>query len=278
MKKTLDKILIGISITALLVACDQNHASLDKKAQSSLPKEKTEPSAVKESASHTKQDKLIKEALAKQLSNGISALYDNSFDIVGHKFSRTDLDASIPILNNALSDYRKPNNEQFLKKIKEIFGRTIDFNSNSKYLYINFNDPKDREFKYHRNDNSIEIRPYSVFVVKRHNFISQLYGIPEILDYQKHYPQIAQTENKMQIDRKDDDGSSLTIYRWLDDESIDREKNIKTLIARNKYLFNNDKSQLPWLLDNDEEFMVALIKIYNYSKDTEHRQWYKDKH
>ena len=39
------------------------------------------------------------------------------------------------------------------------------------------------------------------------------------------------------------------------------------LIHRNKYLFNNDKASLAWLLNNDKPFLSMLLEKYGYDKE-----------
>lgn len=219
----------------------------------------------------------LKIGLYNQIKSGQSALYENSFDIETYLFKSSDLELTIPILMFELkkSGYIRPSKEDFKSKVREIFGRTIDYKIQSKYLYVNFNDFKDRKIKYYRNDNSIEIHPFSIFVFKEQMFISQLYALPEIFNYKEKYPEILEFEKKMETNKLNKLGESIFIYRWMDDEELDFQKNLKILVARNKYLFNNDLSQLDYLLENDSDFMEALIRTYNYCNDRKHKIWYE---
>jgi len=43
----------------------------------------------------------------------------------------------------------------------------------------------------------------------------------------------------------------------------------QSLISRNKYLFNNSKADLAWMLFNDKEFLKSLLINFNYDKEAE---------
>ncbi len=45
------------------------------------------------------------------------------------------------------------------------------------------------------------------------------------------------------------------------------------MISRNKYLFNDDKSQFSWLINNDENFMRSLVTTYGYTEDKKLLEW-----
>jgi hypothetical protein len=58
---------------------------------------------------------------------------------------------------------------------------------------------------------------------------------------------------------------SCYFFFWKDDKELNIEHNFKSIIARNKYLFNNDTTQLNWLRLNDDLFLKQLFEIYKYS-------------
>ncbi len=211
-----------------------------------------------------KNDSIFREILWKQLSNGESALYDKSFDIETYKFSKEDFECLIPYLNGVLKDegFKNPSKEEFANKVKSLFNRTIDYGTSLKYLYINMGNPADRSPKYFRSENSIVIHPLGIFVSKEYCFITQLYAIPEILDYKNEFYNLYQKECQVSVNLTDADGSELLLYLWKDNMDIDVTNNLKTFVARNKYIFNNDSTQLDWLLEHDAVFMNLLIKNY----------------
>lgn len=265
MNKLLKQIISITLVTFVLLSCKNKNNNSDKIDKSFDKKKDTNI------INKVKNNDTLEKILEEQIKSGKSALYNNSFDITTYKFGPKDLEITIPLLSRY---YKGLDNKKFGEKINEIFGRTINFNSNSKYLYINFDNKEDRKYKFYRNDNSIEVRPYSIFAIKGKNFITQLYAIPEILNYKDKYPKIAEYENKMRLNRKDSSGVPIKIFRWKDDKNISIQNNLKTFIARNKYLFDDDKSQLDWLLENDEEFMEVLISTFSYYKDKKHKNWY----
>ncbi|PKQ63819.1 hypothetical protein BZG02_07280 [Labilibaculum filiforme] len=223
-----------------------------------------------------RKNEILKQKLWEQLQNGESALYDNAFDIETYKYTKDDYECLISYLKETLKEegYNTPSKEVFAQKVRKIFGRTIDYSTCLKYLYVNMDNPKDRKHKYFRSDNSIEIHPLGIFVNKEYCFITQLYAIPEIIDYKKEFPEIYQRECKLKINQKDKNSESLKLSLWKDNKGITVGDNLKTFIARNRYLLNNDTTQLVWLLKHDELFMEALIKTYGYYENKKHVDWY----
>lgn len=211
---------------------------------------------------------VLKKILWEQVRKGESALYDKSFDIETYKYSQNDFECLIPYLVEILKEqgYKQPSKKVFAKRIKEVFGRIIDYSTNSKYLYVNMDNAKDRNHKYYRSDNSIEIHPLGIFVLKEFCFVTQLYSIPEVIDYEAVYPGMYQKECQIEVNQRDKNGDELLLYLWKDDKEINISDNIRIFVARNKYLFNNDSTQLEWLLKKDEIFMKSLIKTFEYSE------------
>lgn len=208
----------------------------------------------------------LKETLWRQLKQGESALYDKAFDIETYKYSKDDLDCLIPYLAMVLkaNGFYPPTKEAFAHRIEELFNRKIDYSTNLKYLYVNMDNPQDRKHKFYRSDNSIEIRPLGLFVVKDYCFITQLYAIPEVVNYQLVFPEIYNMESEITTCQIDKSGNELLLYLWKDSELVDVERSLKVFVARNKLLLNNDTTVLEWLLKNDELFMESLKNTYGY--------------
>ena len=148
------------------------------------------------------QEMNIENVLKLQLLAGKSALFDETADGETYIFEEKDLEVTIPLLKSILKDsgFKFLSNELFIKKIKSIFGRTIDMSLTSKYLYITSWDKCNKELVFFTNENTVQINPTSYYVIKGDNFISELYAIPQILNYQKEYPKIANLENEINID------------------------------------------------------------------------------
>ena len=87
--------------------------------------------------------------LNKQLSKGISGeIYDT--DIETYTYSKPDLDATIPLLREILvkEGYQQPSETEFIAKVQQIFGRTIDPSKPTDYLFLNNWQPCDRQIRY----------------------------------------------------------------------------------------------------------------------------------
>lgn len=224
-------------------------------------------SVVKESLAGSEFNQDVNAMLKKQLEYGKPS-FDNPY-----KYSEKDIEVTIPILNQLLLDngYKAVSNEEFSAKIKQIFNRIIDQKSTSKFLYVNFIDKCDKTLNYVPNN----AENNGMFVVKNQNFITDLYLLPTIIDYQKIYAETALEENITPKNYKDASGNEVKKYFWKDISNLkeQRKKNIQTLIARNLYLFNDNKAQYKWLTLNDSYFMESLVKTFGYTQDADLLKW-----
>lgn len=97
--------------------------------------------------------------------------------------------------------------------------------------------------------------------------------IPEILNYQETFPKL----NEFDVNFKftDLDGNEDITFPWKEKSNIsnERNKNIQLILNRNLYLFNDDKSKLPWLLKNDEGFMKSLVLTFGWTEDEKLLKW-----
>lgn len=204
--------------------------------------------------------------LKSQLSAGVSGEKSET-DYPTYQFTLKDLEATESIISKELEDngYKKPGKEDFANTVNKVFNRIIDPRSESKYLHINFEDKCSKDFKLFKNSNSIDVDPYSTYIFKNGLFISDLYSIPEILDYTKD-PELLQYEKDAENNNHITD---VKIYYWKDIADLKniRKQNIKTIVARNMYLFNNNKSYTTWLVQNDQVFVKNLIKFFGYDKE-----------
>ncbi len=212
-------------------------------------------------------DQSFNTVLKKQLEYGKPS-FDNPY-----QYSEKDLEVTAPILGRLLLDngYKTISNEEFNNRIKQIFNRVIDKNSTSKFLYINFIDKCDKGLNYTPNN----AENNGMFVVKNQNFITDLYPLPVIIDYQKTYTETAQEENSASKNYIDTNGNEVKKYLWKDTSNLkeQRKKNLQTFIARNLYLFNDNKAQYKWLTLNDSYFMDALVKTFGYTQDADLLRW-----
>ncbi|WP_336704000.1 hypothetical protein [Chryseobacterium indologenes] len=204
--------------------------------------------------------------LKSQLSAGVSGEKSET-DYPTYQFTLKDLEATESIISKELEDngYKKPGKEDFANMVNKVFNRIIDPRSESKYLHINFEDKCSKDFNLFKNSNSIDVNPYSTYVFKNGLFISDLYNIPEILDYTKD-SELLQYEKDAE---NNNHAAEVKIYYWKDIADLKniRKQNIKTIVARNMYLFNDNKSYVDWLISNDISFIKLMVKTFGYTKE-----------
>ncbi len=205
--------------------------------------------------------------LKSQLLAGASG-EKNETDYPTYKFTLKDLEATESIVSKELEDngYKKPAQEEFINKINTVFKRIIDPKSETKYLHINFDNKCSKDFKLFKNSNSIDVDPYSTYIFKNGLFISDLYSIPEILDYTKN-SELSQYEKD--AENNNHTSTEVKIYYWKDVSNLKEQRkiNIQRIIARNMYLFNNNKTYIIWLLSHDKNFVKLLVKNFGYDDE-----------
>ncbi|MFS4431068.1 hypothetical protein [Chryseobacterium sp. S90] len=203
--------------------------------------------------------------LKSQLSAG--ATEKNDTDYPTYKFTLKDIEATESIIAKELEDngYKKPDAEEFIKKINTIFKRVIDPKSESKYLHINFEDKCSKDLKLYKNSNSIDVNPYSTYIFKNGLFISDLYSIPEVLDYTKS-SELSRFESDAENNNRIKD---VKIFYWKDMTGLkeQRKTNVQRIIARNMYLFNDNKTYIIWLVTHDKNFIKLLVKNFGYDRE-----------
>ena len=218
----------------------------------------------------------VENILKDQLESGSSGLYEETADGETYNYKNKDLEVTIPILKEKLeiSGFRFLNNEDFNSRIKVLFGRIINSNSDSKYLYLSPIDKCERIINFYRNKNTASANLPSYYIIKNINFITDLYALPELINYQKEYPNLAKIEDSIKIHIVKD-GNNVKLNLWKNEKDLAKRRfiNQQLLISRNKYLFNDDKSQFPWLVMHDEFFMRSLVTEFGYTEDKKLLKW-----
>ncbi|PBI94544.1 hypothetical protein BSF41_02930 [Flavobacterium sp. ACN2] len=200
-------------------------------------------------------------------------------------FTNSDFELILPITKAELKSrgFKFPSNDKFIAKIKMVFGRIIDLKSESKYIYINFWDKCDKTFIYYPNNISDY---FGIYVIKHDNYITESYALPQIIDYQKKFPDIINYENSLPKTMKSLDGGEPfegngEVIRnfWKDEKNLvkQRYENLETLLNRNKYLFNDNKASLVWLKFHDDFFLDCLVKVFGYVQDKDLLKWVLDR-
>lgn len=218
----------------------------------------------------------IENILKEQLNAGMSGLFEETTDGETYHYSSQDLDVIIPLQKEKLklSGFRFLTNSEFNNKVNQIFGRIINPQSQLKYLYASPLEKCEKNIVFNRNKYTASINPPSYYIVKNENFITDLYAIPEVIDYQKKYPNISKLEDNINTNTIiEGNNVQLNLWKNADDLQNRRYFNEQLLINRNKYLFNDNKASLAWLKFNDQYFLESLVKAFGYTKDKDLVGW-----
>jgi len=252
--KHFNKILIILIINFNIISCAQG----------------TKKEVKKDSTSKIESDNnMEKEILIQQLKAG---RYNGGDEFESYEYSEKDLLGSLKRISDILKShgYKKITIKEFNEKIKKVFGRIINNNSNSKFLFVDFFEKCNKDHVFSR------LNIYqNTFIIKNDCFITNLYAIPELIDYKKEYPDLKNIENQTIYRNEPDLGQQITIPHWKDFPDLDQErkKNIQTLVARNMYLFNDSQAHFKWLSLNDAYFLQNLINTFGYYDDKELLKW-----
>lgn len=215
---------------------------------------------------------VVKEILKKQLESGVSEEY-GSFD----DYNVEDLNVLASLESEILkkNGYFFLTDKDFSEKIDLFFKRKIDPNSNSEFLKIDVSN---------RCEKKIDFKPQTadfqyIYVSKKNKFITYFWAIPQLINYEKKYPELSVYENNAIFVTDEVEGNKIEIKRWKNIPDIEkqRQKNIQILINRNKYIFNDNKASLVWLKFNDKEFLESLVKTFGYVQDKDLLKWVLDK-
>jgi hypothetical protein len=211
----------------------------------------------------------LEEILKQQLKAG---RYNGGDEFESYRYSEKDLLASLKRISDILKShgYKNIPIKEFNEKIKKVFGRIIDNNSSSKFLSVDFFEKCNKDLVFSR------LNIYqNTFIIKNDCFITDLYAIPELIDYKKEYPDLKHVEDQKIYRNEPDLGQQIEIPHWKDISDLEQERknNIQTLVARNMYLFNDNRDYFKWLLLNDEDFMEKLVTTFGYYDDKELLKW-----
>ncbi|SHE67478.1 hypothetical protein [Pedobacter caeni] len=200
------------------------------------------------------------EVLKSQLKDG-KTNGEEEYD--SHQYTSTDLEATLPIIKKILlaNGVKLLSKADFASRVKSIFDRTIDISSQV-HLFVNYNDACDRRQLYMKNGVALD----GTFITKE-GFFTDLYAIPELIDYQTAFPEYNKIEAAKIIKKEPDLGKEIEIPHWKDYKNLPSERiqNLKVLVARNKYLLNNSRTDFNWLFQNDFEFLKHLFLDFGYA-------------
>lgn len=251
---------ILLVVTSITISCQEKKDNLNKSNSSNIIKS---------------DNIMIEEILVKQLKQGYKQIYiDPGLNVQTDKFTEQEFEVVVLISENILQShgFKTLSKDVFSQKIKDVFGRIIDNTSKNRYLYINLYNKCNREMSFYPNDG---IDYNGTYIIKDKGFVTNFYYIPEITDYQKDYTDASKLEDTYKSTFKNTNNEHIKISFWKDFPNLKetRKKNVQTLVARNMYLFNDNKAQYKWLILNDQYFMESLVKTFGYSEDKELLQW-----
>jgi hypothetical protein len=275
-KKLYMKVVIVLFVFFLFQSCNkENKQEIQSKENYPLQEKKL---------------KTMNDILEKQLKEGASqyALDDDGNSVsetLKHSFSIDELNTCTVVISEILKSngYKAPSDIDFNNKINKIFGRLINPNSLNKYLYINYYNKCDKEFCNQSNDG---VNFNGTYIIKNKNFITDFFYLPELINYQEKFPNIAQLEKKYPSEWYNDElKMKVGIEKWMefearkDDYNLSKARNFNKLliISRNKYLFNDNKASLVWLKFNDQYFLESLVKVFGYVQDKDLLKWVLDR-
>lgn len=220
---------------------------------------------------HSMEEEIIK----KQLAYGAAQYFQEAgVEMPKPEFSNDELNEVTLVASDILmkNGYKQVSDEDFKFKIKKIFNRILEMNSNNNIIYLNYFDRCSKTIiKYPNNGTDYN----GTYIIKNQKMITDFYYLPELIDYEKKYPQLYESEMKSANTYKDKDGDEVKIEKWrnLEDLKNIRYNNTQKLANRNKYLFNDNKASLAWLKFNDQFFLESLVKIFGYTKDKDLLEW-----
>jgi hypothetical protein len=215
--------------------------------------------------------------LKTQLKKGLKATIGDAVDYQ-IEYSNDDIKIEEQLLKDILEQqgFKNLNNKDFSDKIKLIFSRDLDYSSNKDLIYINNLNRCLRDAIYFKN-NFLDYDGF--FIYKQNNFIAPLLTVPELIDYQKKYPEIVEYEKTLPTEYLDNNGDKIKIKKWQNENNLSQQRynTIQTIVARNKYLFNDSKADFTWLKFNDKTFLESLVKIHGYYNDLELNRFVLDR-
>ena len=213
----------------------------------------------------SKEERVLEKQLLKanSISNEVTTIQYYPYD-------KEDLEISIELLDSILKKDGYNLIDNFDSKVKAVFGN-IKLFDNIYFLKTDNKCYNSNEILYNDSD-GFKFNLY--FSIDKKLMIGQ-YAIPELIDYRTKYPEISKIEDTISVTKKDKEGENIYVTRWRDisDLKEQRKKNIETLVARNKYLFNDDKDSFDWLIKNDAFFMEQLVKRFGYTQDFDLLEW-----
>ena len=207
----------------------------------------------------------IEQALEKELKQGYMKIEED--DRMSVDVSLEDMEFVCTYLQNILKQqhYKFPTIKKYKEKIKELFN--VDFNGDSTILY----DQGIGEIKPKTLLVQSEEVESSVFLTNK-GFVTLPFRLPELVNYQRHFPHLIKLEDEMEKALEKEEDESLILWREIAGDKEEHRQtvidNLYYVIRLNNYLFNNEKKHLDWLFEKNP-FLEMLVSTYGYNDDIE---------
>lgn len=135
------------------------------------------------------------EIIKKQLAYGaVQYFQEAGVEMPKPAFSNDELNEVTLVASDILmkNGYKQVSDEDFKFKIKKIFNRILEMNSNNNIIYLNYFARCSKTIiKYPNNGTDYN----GTYIIKNQKMITDFYYLPELIDYEKKYPQIYDNEN-----------------------------------------------------------------------------------
>ncbi|KQR94385.1 hypothetical protein ASG01_00405 [Chryseobacterium sp. Leaf180] len=158
-----------------------------------------------------------------------------------YSLSKNDFEISNDIVANGLkkAGYKVILEEEFTKKLSEIFkistksncGMILSVNDQITLFGNAMDGSKETRIK---NQYDLYSDTQNLFIIPNRKFLTQMFLVKDLV-------------------KIDDQSFSVQLPQFV--------------IARNKYLFNDSKADLVWLLSNDQAFLKRLVTDFGYDKE-----------
>lgn len=155
---------------------------------------------------------------------------DDASEANEYVFNKTDLDIALPLIEEMLQSngYAAPEYSTFKNAINKYFKINID-ESPDNIIIINRNDFF--QYKGNLNKDVYDLCLTNLFIDKKRKFITPMAALTDIYDI----------------------------------KSQNVKQNLKLLLL-NKYLFNDDKSGISYLVNNEAKFMYDMLVLFRFDE------------
>jgi hypothetical protein len=205
----------------------------------------------------------IEHAIEKEIKQGYMEIEED--DMMSSYISLADMELMSLYLKDVLKKQlvKCPTPKEYKEKIKELFD--VEFDGQSIIVY----------------DQGVgEVEPKSILVqsnevessifLSNEGFIVPPFRLPELINYQKHFPRLVKLEDEMEKALEKEEDETLILWKEIVGDKDEYKQtivdNLYYVIRLNNYLFNNEKIYLDWLFE-ENSFLEMLVSTYGYNED-----------